>query len=275
MIGVSPAFFFSKYTTEFTVADYLKGLEELKRLGLTSYQGEIYYKENLTDWLANAHLIKAKADLLGLIYSQFVAHFMLSTTSCEAELFSSSGYEELAKVCQINKIFNSDIITIPLSVYKVEEKGSSYDKIWARFCDKISAFCDIAAKYDMRLAMEIVPGSILANTDNLLRLMDSVKKDNLGYNFDTGHAWSSKERIELIPEKLKGKIFGTHFKDNFGFENLPHAPGKGNIPWALVINSLLATGYTGPWDLEIVAKADEVDAEYLFGKNYLLNILKN
>ena len=273
MIGVSPAFFFSKYTTEFTVEDYISGLDELKKLGLASYQGEIYYKERISEWLEKAHLIKAKADELGLKYTQFVAHFMMYTTQDEEALFSDCGYDDLEKICQINKIFNCDVITIPLGPYKITKaaKADDYNRIWNRFCEKIAAFCTIASKYDMRLAMEIVPGSILANTDNLLRLIAETQKDNLGYNFDTGHAWSSKERIELIPSKLKGRIYGTHFKDNFGFENLPHAPGKGSIPWSLVISSLLDSGYTGSFDLEIVAKAEDVDNEYLFGKNYLLN----
>ena len=273
MFGVSPAFFFSQYTTDFTVEEYIEGLDELKRLGLEAYQTEVFHPERLDEWLEKGAALYKRGEELGLTNSQFVAHFMLYTTKDEESLFSDCGYEDMRKIVEICKLFNCKVITLPVGPYQITSAPQigDHEKIWKRFCEKISVYCDIAKEAGMVIGMEIVPGSILSNTDNLLRLISDTKKDNLGLNFDTGHAWSTKERIELIPSKLAGKIYGTHFKDNFGFENLPLPPGKGSIPWALVIDSLLATGYKGSLDLEIVSKKEEVAADYMFGKEYLLN----
>ncbi|MCI7605275.1 MAG: sugar phosphate isomerase/epimerase [Spirochaetales bacterium] len=278
MFGVSPAYVFSVFTTDFTVSDYIQAIHKLKKSGFDGYQGEIYKKEKLSEWTKDAPELKKAANDLGMKETQFVAHFLLYATKTEDMLFSDYGYEEMKRIVEINSILDSSTITLPIGG-PFETEGHSYGpgeykRIWDRFVEKISTFCEIADDGNMRLAMEIVPGSILQNTDGLLRLISDSGKENLGLNFDTGHAWASKERIELIPSKLSSKVFGTHLKDNFTFENLALAPGKGNIPWKSVINGLKENGYQGSLDLEIVTTPDLVDSEYSFGKKYLEELLK-
>lgn len=278
MFGVSPAYVFSLYTTDFTVDDYIKSVQRLKQFGFDGFQGEVFKKEELPQWQKGASILRRAADDLGIVETQFVAHFLLYATKTEEMLFSDYGYEEMKKITEINSILGSEIITLPIGG-PFETDGQSYGKgeyniIWDRFVEKISTLCDIANNARMKLAMEIVPGSILQNTDGLLRLIADSKKENLGLNFDTGHAWASKERIEFIPSKLGDKIFGTHLKDNFSFENLALAPGKGSIPWKSVIKGLKENGYKGSFDIEIATSPDKVDDEYSFGKKHLENILK-
>ncbi|MBQ7643637.1 MAG: sugar phosphate isomerase/epimerase [Spirochaetales bacterium] len=275
MFGTSPAYIFSLYTTDFTVDDYINGLQKLKVSGFDGYQGEIFSETRLPEWEKGAKRIREAADSLGMVETQFVAHFLLMATKTEEKLFSDYGYDQFKRVIEINRILGSNVLTLPIGgPYETSGKiygTGEYRKTWDRFVKKISDFCDFAKDADMVLAAEIVPGSILQNTDGLLRLIADSGKDNLGLNFDTGHAWASKERIEFIPSKMGGKIFGTHLKDNYTFENLPLAPGKGNIPWRSVIAGLRENGYTGSLDLEIVTEKDKVDSEYAFGKQYLLD----
>lgn len=273
MFGTSPAYIFSLYTTDFSVENYIEGIGKLKKAGYDGYQGEIFHPTKVEEWVKKAPLLRKVADDLGMTETQFVAHFLLFSTKTEDKLFSDYGYEEMKKVIAINEVLGSKVVTLPIGgPYETNGKvygPGDYEKVWNRFVEKVSTYADFAKDAGMVLAMEIVPGSILQNTDGLLRLIQDSGKDNIGLNFDTGHAWASKERIEFIPSKMKGKIYGTHLKDNFTFENLPLPPGKGNIPWRSVIAGLRDNGYTGSLDLEIATEKEKVDADYAFGKQYL------
>jgi sugar phosphate isomerase/epimerase len=272
MFGVSPAYFFSKYTTSFTVEDYAKGLDSLHTLGFKGYQLEIFYKEKISEWLDNSHLIARKANDLGMSATQFVAHFLLFTTANEESLLSENGYEEMKQVVEIVKGFpGCNTVTLPISPFSYEasagfDKGT-WDRIWNGLCTKLLRMNSIVEDAGLRLALEIVPGSLLGGTEGLLRLSKETGNNTIGYNFDTGHAWSCKENIATIPAKLAGRIYGTHLKDNFGYENLALPPGDGSIPWEAVMASLQKTGYAGSYDLEIASKdPSKVSEEYLRGK---------
>jgi sugar phosphate isomerase/epimerase len=89
--------------------------------------------------------------------------------------------------------------------------------------------------------------------------------ETLGYNYDTGHAWACRERVELLPAKLSGLIYGTHLKDNTQEAPLALAPGKGTIPWDLVLGGLRSAGYAGSWDVEFMCPSAEVQEAYRGG----------
>ena len=80
MIWVSPAFFFSLYSTDFTIDDYIRGLYKLKDLGLEGFQLEVFHPTRLSEWEQQSPRLAAKADALSLIPTQFVAHFLLEST---------------------------------------------------------------------------------------------------------------------------------------------------------------------------------------------------
>jgi sugar phosphate isomerase/epimerase len=136
---------------------------------------------------------------------------------------------------------------------------------------------DIAEEAGKRLALEILPGSLVGGLQGLLRLIDALGSPNFGYNFDTGHAWASREAIELVPLMLTDRIFGTHLKDNNQSENISLPPGDGNIPWDPLLKNLYTSGYRGNFDLEIRCEKEEVESRYKRGLEYIrpkLNIFK-
>jgi sugar phosphate isomerase/epimerase len=280
MIGVSPAFFFSLYTTDFTVKDYSDGLEVLHELGLTGFQLEIFKKERLDEWERDWPLLLHKSEDLGLGTTQFVAHFLLSATADAEALNSDVGFEEMRRVTEIVSHFPAcRTITLPLAPFTLGNEtrmdASVYRKLWDRLVVKLLQFDEIVRTAGLRLGLEIVPGSLLGGTEGLMRLIRETGNGTIGYNFDTGHAWSSKECIATIPAKLAGRIYGTHLKDNFGTENLALPPGQGSIPWGSVIGGVLASGYEGSFDLEIVCKdPNEVKRSYAEGNRYMMEITK-
>ena len=272
MIGVSPAFFFSLYSTDFTVKDYVRGLDVLQKLGLSGYQLEVFTKSRLDEWEKDWPSLLKRSNELGLTVTQFVAHFLLSATVDAEALVGDQGYEEMKRVTEIVSHFpDCKTITLPLSPFSWPKDTSmdtdTYRRLWDRLTAKLLRFDEIVRTGGLRLGLEIVPGSLLGGTEGLLRLSCETGNTTIGYNFDTGHAYSSKESICTIPAKLAGRIYGTHLKDNFGTENLALPPGRGTIPWDSVIQSLIDTGYTGSFDLEIAcADPNEVEDAYRTGK---------
>jgi hypothetical protein len=86
MYGVSPAYFFSRFTTDFTVRDYARGLDWLAESGFQGFQLEVFHRDRLGEWAAEASLLRARASSLGMTATQFVAHFLLYTTPLPGRL---------------------------------------------------------------------------------------------------------------------------------------------------------------------------------------------
>lgn len=279
MFGVSPAYFFSSYTTTFTVEDYARGFELLAAEGFKGYQPEIFTSDRIEEWDKGAGALAARGTDIGLSATQFVAHFLLAATKDESALFSDLGYREIAAVAKIATRFpGCATVTLPIAPFTFPA-GHSFDadawlRAWDRLKEKLLRLASIVEAEGLRMSLEIVPGSLLGGTEGFMHFIAETGNTTIGYNFDTGHAWACKESIATLPAKLAGRIYGTHLKDNFGYENLALPPGDGSIPWKSVIDGLLRTGYRGSFDLEIAcATPDEVQSAYARGRTTLEKVL--
>jgi len=104
------------------------------------------------------------------------------------------------------------------------------------------------------LAIESLPPDFMGNSSKeILRLIDGI--DHVGICFDTNH---------LVPEKpedfvraVGNRITTVHIADFDGIEQKHWMPGRGVIDWAVVIDELLKTGYSGPFMYEVVRRDGE------------------
>ncbi len=281
--GVSPAFVFSRHTTAFTPADYVTSLPVMRELGFCSYQPEIYFAAALTAWAeGGARAVQQAAADAGLRASQFVAHFLMESFATAPRLAVLDADVALFRqTVALAKLFpECAVVTVALSPFQADPadlaRAGWYQDQQHRLADKIAAYLAVATDAGLRLALEIVPFSLLGNFDAFLRLHTALSAPaNLGVNLDTGPAWANRELIELVPWKLQGRIFGTHLKDNNSDQNRPLAPGKGTIRWGPFLTALHASGYTGALDLEIACPADQVAAEYTAGLAHLRSLNLN
>jgi len=276
MIGVSPAFILSLYGPGFTTGNFCEGLKLVGELGFSAYQPEILVETALPEWKAGAGSVHRTAGDLGLVPTQFVAHFMLEQFSNPEKLNPRSGIDELNQVLDIMQIFSPcRVLTIPASKFDMNwNSGHATDIHWwnqahRQLVEKTGRYVEIVANAGMKLAFEILPFSILGGIGRFLALCNEIASPALGINFDTGHAWACRELAPILPFELKGRIFGTHLGDNMSTENIKLAPGKGSIPWEPLLTNLTGTGYGGSWDIEIVCKPDRVASEYTFGLNFV------
>ncbi len=271
MYGVSPSYFFSCFSTDFTVHDYIEGIKTLSNLNFDSFQGEIYREEEINNWNINKKEIRDTYKGENLSMSLFVSHFLIQSTRSLNDLKDKWGYDELKRVVEIVKEFD-DVKTIVLPISPYSYDGEFYLEVKIALNNRFERYCSILSDASLNLALEIIPHSIIGGSDGLLRMIDQIGFDNLGYNLDTGHAYCSGEVMELLPFKLKGKIFGTHLKDNFGEKNLALAPGKGAIDFKSLLTNLNKSGYKGSLDLEISSSKEKLIEDYKFGLNYLKNL---
>jgi len=269
LIGVSPAYFISRYGDRFTPAEVAEGLADIASCGCKGFQLEVYHRQMLDAWLSGGtQLVRQRSWDLDLAATQFVAHFMMDAFADTNGLNSKSELEDLQIVLDIVGCFEEcRIITVPLGAF---DPGSTcgpddYRMFLGRCMEKIHRLLLQVEKTGRRMALEIMPAAIIGGIDGFLRLCDQLGTDSLGLNFDTGHAWAAKENLYLIPAKLGRRILGTHLCDNFGHENLSLRPGTGSINWPRIMHALQAAGYGGSYDLEIICRPDEIQQAYAQG----------
>ncbi len=276
--GVSPAYFFSRFTTDFTIEQIALALPDLRSLGFDGFQLEIYHPDRLGEWETKGAMLASAARNEGLVPTQFVGHFLLHGFESRDALCSSFGIDEMKRLVDILGYFpECRIITVPIPAFQVQ-KGSiwsrnEYEEAYKRLVEKIGFQLEIAETAGLRMALELVSSGLLGGIEGLLKLRSVLGSTTLGYNFDTGHAFSSKEILPLIPARLSldGSclIYGTHLKDNWGTENLALTPGQGGVPWEDVLHNLFFAGYGGSLDLEIVCTEENVEEEYRRGLRFL------
>jgi sugar phosphate isomerase/epimerase len=278
MFGVSPAYFLSRFTDRFTCRDIADSLPDLATSGFQAFQPEVFHLSNLEQWRGEgSFLIKKAADACGLVASQFVGHFLLHAFSTPEALASDFGIDETAGAIEgMQRFPECGVLTVVIPGFTPSAPAlltaQAYAGFRSRFVEKLGRMLEITEQAGQRMALEILPGSLIGGMQGFLRLSDELGSSALGYNFDTGHAWSCKEWVPLIPAGLGPRIFGTHLKDNMQNENLALAPGQGSIPWRETLGAIKASGYAGSMDIEFRCEPGRAIQEYEQALRYLKSL---
>jgi sugar phosphate isomerase/epimerase len=271
--GVSPAFIVSLHGTHFTVEDFGRSLPLIHRLGFRFFQPEIYRYEALDEWIHDgAKHLGGQASDLGLSASQFVAHFLKDEFSSPTRLAPSKGIDRLKQCIDMCQYFEGcKVITLPLPPFDglKEKANDSYRTLRSRLYDKLNLYLRAVQNAGFKMALEILPFSLIGGIHGFLDLCDEMNSPDLGINLDTGHAWDCGEIVTLLPEKLEGRVFGVHLKDRGNTDEAGSTPGNGSIDWPLFLQNLNAWGYRGSLDLELNCNAKKVEQEYRAGLTYL------
>lgn len=278
MIGVSPAYFFSKFGKDFHLDDYLYALPRIKKQGFERYQGEIYQPSRLQEWETGIDKLIDLQEALGLQMSQFVAHFLVVESTNIASFLQWQGPGLFERVVRcVAKIPNCTTVIIPLPPFENTKAISPtlYQQIGKAFVRRMRMYANIATLHGLRLGLEIMPQSILGGVDGLLHLTQLDGCQQIGFCFDIGHLLLSGENIPLVCAKLQGKILGTHIKDMKKGSQEAVAPGKGDVDFSLILQCLSAASYHGSLDLEIPCNPFTTDNCYEFGLATLQKIGAN
>jgi sugar phosphate isomerase/epimerase len=276
MIGVSPAYFISRFSGNFSIGEIRTALPEISALGFSAVQPEIYRRKDLADWTpaAAAKLRSALADQ-GLQTPQFVAHYLGEEFS-SAEALKRHDTGEMKRVAEIAaSLDDCRVLTLPQPPFRPPQLSSSadYRELRLSLLEKMAAYVRIAEESGLTLALEILPHSLIGGSEGFLSLHTSLGRPRMGFNLDTGHARACKEELLTLPLKLGSLISGTHLCDNEGGESLSLKPGDGDIDWPGLLRALFLSGYAGSLDLEINCPADRTGEEYGAGREALERII--
>ncbi len=127
-----------------------------------------------------------------------------------------------------------------------------WEKDWNLFAANLAKASDIAAKYDIRIAMECFPHSLCSTPHAMLQLLKDVNKPNFGIQLDTAHFVNQNIDVETAIFMLGAiNIFNVHAKDSDGLTrgNLP--AGTGIVDYNAVLAALKNVGYTGNVSVEV------------------------
>ena len=118
------------------------------------------------------------------------------------------------------------------------------DRAWEQNILGLQEICDHAEEFGMRIAVENMLNieSMLGRTpEEILGILENVRRENLGFVFDVGHANTNGNVDSFLA--LKEKIVHVHVHDNKGARD-EHLPVKsGNVNWRRVAKGL--EGYEG------------------------------
>lgn len=281
-IGVSPAYFLSKFGEHFTVDELVGEVPRLKEMGFSQLQLEITHLEHLDDWdEAALHKLRTVCEEHGMSVSQLVVHFWIDAFADRGAIAMGIDDHQLARCTALaENLPGCEVITVPFGRFHMAWgeffSFESYRSMERELLHTIKKMCAAAGEKGLAVAMELQPGAIIAGISGALRIMEMLDYPvNLGYNFDTGHANAMREIIELVPARMEGRILGTHLCDNDGAVNLSLAVGGGSIDWPKTLAALEGCAYHGSYDLEIMCPPDEVERQYLEGRRKVIQFMKN
>lgn len=122
------------------------------------------------------------------------------------------------------------------------------------FYDTVPEVIDECEKFDIVLGLEVGEPGLTATGKRLMRLLELVKSERIGVNYDTGNIrWLEGIEPEIDLASTLTRLVHFHIKDQVGgkaSENFP-ALGKGEINLARIMDILRKDGYGGPITVEI------------------------
>jgi len=277
-IGVSPAFIISEYGEDFAINDYSSVVPLVRGLGFNAIQLEIYSKERIREWESGIDLLAHKIKDEGLYISQFVAHLLMASFTGR-RIDKDEVNETFRRVLGLaEKFLMERVITVPIGTIdknsNLTRESKEYKDLKEQMEETVLMICETAKLSDFKVALEILPDSLVGGVNGFKTLMEKLKADNLGINLDTGHANVTEENVEILPLVLINRIFGTHLSDNDGINNLSLRPGRGNIKWDVFLRSLREAGYTGSLDIEIHCRAEDTESEYSSAHSYIKELFR-
>lgn len=148
----------------------------------------------------------------------------------------------------------------------------SWRKFWDQLVDTYKTICEIASNYKLEYQVHPAVGVLASSTDGFLLLADSVKKDNLKFNFDTANLFAIKENLPLAYLKVKDYVSYIHISDNRG-QKVEHLKiGNGLIDWDKFFDAINKTKYEGYFGIDIGGEESGVkklNLAYLSASNFI------
>jgi len=260
----------TKYGYPPKAEDTLKYIDEMHALGFRSVEIEGIRKEHLLRVYDMRFDIKKTLDTLNLELPYFCA--VLPGLSSPDENVRKANLDLFEKGCEAAKLFGSKGILdnaplppfqfpgdIPVVRHYGEEslrraffpKNFSWNAYWDILTDTFRTVCEISARFGLTYQVHPAVGVLSSTTDGFLHFFESVKRDNLRFNFDAANLFAVKENLSLALLRLHDHIDYIHISDNGG-ERVEHLSiGDGTIDWDVFFETLQNVRYKGYFGVDV------------------------
>jgi sugar phosphate isomerase/epimerase len=111
--------------------------------------------------------------------------------------------------------------------------------------DQLKKASEIATKNGLQFAMEMRAGDFISSIDGIISIFNDCETENIGMVYDVAHAHAINEYLDLGIYKLGKYLKLVHLSDNDGTRPYHYQPGKGNIDFKNIIDTLKKVNYNG------------------------------
>jgi 2-keto-myo-inositol isomerase len=174
---------------------------------------------------------------------------MLSTGKDRAE--SLAVMRRKLEFCQALEV---PVLVVPTDFPQREVVRADYD----RAAEGLAEAADVAAAYDVCLAVEFIKGAkLVATLRTALDLVRKTGKQNVGILLDTFHLWAGASDMRDVSELAAKELLLVHVNDvrpvppEIAEDKDRVLPGDGIMPVREILQAVARTGYRGFCSVEL------------------------
>lgn len=244
-----------------SVDSILKVMGEITNAGFNTMEMEIVageYKEYADNW---AKVINRSKELnLEVVSIMAVTYEIFSLDKQKRE----KSIEDFARICEMTAAIGAKMITncfyLPPEMVPKERtsiyhggpsvavdipEGFKWSELREIVIGQLKKSSEIATKNGLQFALEMRAGDFISSIDGIVSLFNDSGTKNIGMVYDVAHAHAISEYLDLGIYKLGDYLKLVHLSDNDGTRPYHYQPGKGNIDFKNIIDTLKKANYDG------------------------------
>ena len=251
----------TKYGLPPTVDNIIKVMGEISEAGFDTMEMEIVAGE-YQDYENNWEGITQRANELNLeIVSIMAVTYDIFSLDKEK---SEKAIEDFNRICEMTASIGAKMITncfyLPPEMVPAERtsyyhggpsisvdvpEGFKWSDLRDYVISQLRKSSAIASKNGLTFAMEMRAGDFISSVDGTIGIFKDTGLENIGMVYDVAHAHAISEYLDLGIYKLGDYLKLVHLSDNDGSRPYHYQPGKGNIDFKNIINTLKRVDYNG------------------------------
>ena len=243
------------------VDDIIKVMGEISDAGFNTMEMEIVageYKDYNDSW---AKITNRTKDLgLQVVSIMAVTYDMFSLNKSNRE----KSLEDFSRICEMTAAIGAGMITncfylppemVPSERTSIYHGGPSIavdipkDFQWIdlrnNVITQLKKCSEIASRNSLKFAMEMRAGDFISSIDGIISIFNDCSSDNIGMVYDVAHAHAINEYLDLGIYKLGKYLKLVHLSDNDGTRPYHYQPGRGDIDFKNIIDTLKNVKYDG------------------------------
>jgi sugar phosphate isomerase/epimerase len=220
----------------------------------SGYDAVEFYMPKLVRYLDAGYRAQELQPILGSLRVAMINSF-LHIERQEPE-FRRELYRQCERLCQVAQILGCTTLQV---VALNALQGEPWPEIRSKVGRSLAELADIAAPFDVRLALEPVSFTPLRSLSLALEVLEVAGRDTVGLCLDTFHLWTGGTPWDQVAALDPRLILVAHISDvtprrahEWSDADRDVLPGDGILPLQEGIDAIRATGYDDLWCVEML-----------------------